>query len=115
MNDPSSRVVGYFAYARNRDVICDGGSCVIASTQKAMERYVTELAGASLSDLTIRKTRFGEVMLGLQHGAPYSFDYAAYRRFLPLARRQGLELRKQDPEDERAGLHLVKIQWIGSR
>lgn len=114
MADPASKVVGYFAYARDRNVICDGDACVIAGTRQAMEHYVKELAGASARDPTIRKTRFGEIMLGLQHGAPYSFDETAYQRFLPLAQREGMELREQDPAPGREGLHLVRVEWIPS-
>ena len=51
--------------------------------------------------------------VGLQRGAPYSFDDEAYQRFLPLAQHEGLDLREEIPDSEGEGLHLVKVQWIG--
>ena len=115
VQDLSSKVVGYFAYARDRNVVCEGDSCVIAGSQQAMERYVAELTGAPLRGLTIKKTRFREIMLGLQHGAPYSFDEEAYQRFLPLAQHEGLDLREEIPDSQKEGLHLIKVQWIRPR
>jgi hypothetical protein len=115
MQDSSTKVIGYFAYTRDKGAVCEGDSCVIAGSRQAMEGYVKKLAESPPRGLTIKKTRFGEIMTGLQHGAPYSFDDEAYKRFLPLARQEGLDLQEEVPDSGKEGLHLVKVQWVGTR
>jgi hypothetical protein len=111
----STKVIGYFAYTPQRTAICDGDSCVIAGSRRAMERYIRELAGSSPATLTIKKTRFGEIMRGLRLGGPYSFDERAYARFLPLAQEEGIKLREQIPDSKKDGLHLVRVEWRAAR
>lgn len=95
--------------------ICQGDSCIIAGSQQAMERYVKEVTETPPQGLTIKKTRFGEIMTGIRQGAPYSFDDEAYKRFLPLAQQEGLDLPEETPEPKGKGLHLVRVQCFGTR
>jgi hypothetical protein len=89
MGKRANKVVGYFAFSPPRNVVCtDGAACMIASSKRSMEEYLSELgAGESI---TIKKTRFGEILQGLQLGAAYAFDESSYKIFYPLAKAERL-------------------------
>ena len=95
-----AKVIGYFAYMSAAEVICtDVDACVISGSSEAMERYVEELHPGQASKATVKKTRFGEIRLGMEMGAAYSFDQASYERFYPLAREAGIPVEWADFEE----------------
>jgi hypothetical protein len=69
-----------------------------------MREYVRELS-ADDTEYTIRKTRLGEILAGIEVGAAYAFDEESYARFLPLARAAGLQPAEADFEKARANGH----------
>lgn len=85
-----TKVIGYFAYTSQAEVVCDGDACIIAGSEADLRRYISALARERKH--TLKKTRFSEIMQGMQLGAAYAFDEVAYNRFYPLAKRQGLDL-----------------------
>ncbi len=72
--DDDTRVIGYFAYTPPMHAICDGDACVIAGSEAGMNRYVEAMVSGSLKGTRIKKTRFGEILKGLELGAAYAFD-----------------------------------------
>ena len=63
----------------------------------------------------VKKTRFGEIMAGIEAGAAYAFDEDSYLRFLPLASKIGVNnLPPRDCFDELSdiGVHFVRIQFL---
>lgn len=63
----------------------------------------------------IKKTRFGEIISGLERGGAYAFDREAYITFFSLAHKHGIRdlpvprqfFREQSP----TGLHFIRIQF----
>ena len=107
-----AKVIGYFAYASQTEVVCDGDACVVAGSDAALRTYISELGAVDGISHTVKKTRFGEIMRGMNLGAAYAFDEVAYSRFYPLAQREGYDF---GPEDFSAtglgkGVHLVRVQ-----
>jgi hypothetical protein len=105
-----SKVIGYFASSSQREVICDGDACLIAGADIDLKTYISESGTDKKANHTIKKTRFGEIMRGMRLGAAYSFDEAAYNRFYPLAKREGLELGSEDFSPTATGRHFVRVQ-----
>ena len=86
-----SKVIGVFAYRSRSEVICtDVDACVIAGSEEAMRHHYESTHSRRSDELTIRKTRFGEIVQGMMAGAAYAFDRDAYSRFYPLAKDLGL-------------------------
>ncbi len=87
----ASRVVGYFAALPTAVVLCTGdlNACVIGGTADAVRAYVWELDEANANTFAIRKTRFIDILRGMNRGGAYGFDREAYQRFFPLARGAG--------------------------
>ena len=101
MTDRDSRVIGYFAYRSPTDLVCtDTDACVIAGSDEAMQQYLRELA-PSAAGASIRKTRFIEILRGLNLGAAYAFDKESYARFYPLAREAGLDVAQPEFDEQR--------------
>lgn len=73
-----------------------------------MQAYLAEMGRAGRH--TIRKTRFGEIMRGLNLGAAYAFDEASYGRFLPLGRAAGLALADADFSRHKERFFTVQIK-----
>ncbi len=96
MSDRYSKVIGHFAYASPTKIVCTGKACVISGSQHAMRYYIAEIDPEGWKKNTIKKTRFGEIMRGLQLGAAYAFDEESYGRFYPLARKEGLPVAEGD-------------------
>jgi len=90
------QVIGYFAYESPTIVVCTGEACIIAGSRRAMEQYVLEIDPNQRTRRTIKKTTFSEIKRGLELGAAYAFDKAAYQRFYPIARRAGLDVMSAD-------------------
>jgi hypothetical protein len=101
MADRDTRVIGYFAYLSPTDLVCtDTDACVIAGSGEAMQQYLSEMA-PSTAGASVRKTRFVEILRGLNLGAAYAFDNESYARFYPLAREAGLDVAQPDFDEER--------------
>jgi len=89
-------IIGYFAATRKGDVVCDGSACMIAGSYKTMKEYLATSRSKPPGKVKIRKTRFGEILTGMQMGGAYAFDAESYGRFLPLAREEGMECEDAD-------------------
>jgi hypothetical protein len=97
MTQQRNRVVGFFAYRSPTEVLCtDVDACLIAGSEAAMRTYLRARDPTGVSRHTIRKTRFGEILGGLNLGAAYAFDEVAYSRFYPLALEAGLPVSAAD-------------------
>jgi hypothetical protein len=94
--DRDSKVIGYFALASSNDIVCSGEACVIAGSEASMRGFIEEFDPGVARVCTIRKTRFGEIVAGLKHGAPYAFDEVSFARFFPLAVEIGLPVAVPD-------------------
>ncbi len=55
-----------------------------------MKGFLKEIDPHGQQRHTVKKTRCGEILRGLQLGAAYAFDEASYQKFYPLARDEGL-------------------------
>ncbi len=96
MADRDTKVIGYFAYLSATEIVCDGDACIVAGSEATMRRYLTISNPESLDRITIKKTRFGEIMKGMSLGGAYSFDEESYGRFYPLALEVGLPVSSAD-------------------
>lgn len=102
MSERDSRVIGYFAFLSPAQVVCtDVDACVVAGSDGAMERYLAESEPAAAPRATVKKTRFGEILRGLELGAAYAFDNESYARFYPMAREAGIPVEAVDFEAHR--------------
>lgn len=116
MNDRYSKIIGYFAFQPGTmNAFCDGDACVIANSEKAMESYILKMGKGKIKDYRIKKTRYGEILKGLQMGAAYAFDEKAYNVFYPLAKADGMNLfevfRSEDAKIKNDGIPLKRVQW----
>jgi len=94
-----TKVVGHFAYYSPLEVLCtDRDACLIAGSAGAMKQYLEDHAPERASRAAVRKTRFGEIVKGLNLGAAYAFDRESYGRFYPLAVNAGLPVAPADFE-----------------
>jgi len=91
-----NKVIGYFAYESPTMMVCTGEACVIAGSRRAMTQYILEIDPKQQTHRTIKKTTFDEIKQGLELGAAYAFDQAAYKRFYPLAKGAGLGVMEVD-------------------
>lgn len=112
MKNNDTKVIGFFSYTSPNEVLCtDGAACIIAGSEKSMEKYIKELDPNKQKTRTIRKTRFGEIMKGLRLGAAYSFDKDAYNKFYPLAKEEGLYVKIANfDEQELKGNRFFTVQ-----
>lgn len=56
--------MGQFAYTESKEVLCDGDACIIAGTEEQMRFYLDKLMG-NKNEFIIKKTKFGEIMIGI--------------------------------------------------
>ena len=109
--DIDSKVIGYFAYNSPTEVICDGDACVISGSEEAMHNYLKSITSQSSTNVTIKKTRLGEITQGMKMGASYAFDELSYNRFFPLANRIGFNLKEEDfSVPTETGCHFVVVR-----
>jgi hypothetical protein len=94
--DVDSKVIGYFAFSSPTEVICEGEACVISGSEQDMKKYIVSALRDPSKNATIKKTRFGDIIKGMEMGAPYAFDEQSYNRFYPLANRIGFNLKEED-------------------
>ena len=114
INQVAHKIIGYFAYSPTGNVFCDGDACIVAGTEELIHSYQINMILNYKEQDIVKKTKFGEIMEGLGHGAAYAFDKEAYVRFFPLARQCGLEeLPAPDNfflQKLTAGMHFIRIQ-----
>lgn len=107
------KVVGYFSYSET-GVFCDGDACIISGTKRLISTYINQMLHHSEENI-IKKTRFGEIISGLERGAAYAFDKDAYIIFLALAHKHGVRdlpvPRQFFGEQSPTGLHFIRIQF----
>ena len=109
--DNDSKVIGYFAKLSPTEVVCDGDACVISGSEQDMKKYLKSVSSDARQQVTIKKTRFGEIIQGLNLGAPYAFDEQSYNRFYPIANKVGFNLNKEDfSVPTETGFHFVVIK-----
>ena len=115
----ADKVIGYFSYTNSGEVTCDGDACVIACSEELMKTYINRKSiGGNNKDI-IKKTRFGEIINGMNKGGAYAFDEEAFARFLSIAKLNKLRglpddcsvhLGQEQPQD---GIHFIRIQLTG--
>jgi hypothetical protein len=109
--DIDSKIIGYFAFSSPMEVICEGDACVISGSEKSMRNYASSASPTSARIITIKKTRLGEIIKGMNMGAPYAFDEQSYNRFYPLANKVGFSLKEEDfSANTETGFHFVVIR-----
>lgn len=117
MADRNHKVIGYFAFASPTEVVCTGersDACVIFGSVRAMKRFVTEIDPGGQKKRTIKKTRFGEILRGLKLGAAYAFDEESYKKFYPLARKEGLLVDEANFDEMKSkGFRFFTVQLKG--
>jgi len=114
MANHNHKVVGYFAFASPSEVVCTGEACVITGSAKAMKSFLTEMDTDEQKRRTIKKTRFGEILSSLKLGAAYAFDEESYKKFYPLARKEGLSVEKTDFNEMKSkGFRFFTVQLKG--
>lgn len=102
MRQRDTQVIGYFAYLSPMQVVCtDVDACVVSGSSRAMEEYLAEVDPPGAANATVKKTRFGEILRGLELGAAYAFDRESYVRFYPLALEAGIPVGAADFEGQR--------------
>ena len=107
------KVIGYFAHKSKLEVFCDGDACIIAGSEKKIIEYLSKMKENNLSNFTIKKTRFYEIMNGIMYGAAYCFDEEAYNRFYPLAEKKGLNFGPEEFSKKKSKyLEFIRIQKI---
>ena len=86
-----SKVVGYYSFnTKNRTVLSEGKAMVVAGSESSLKSYIRDASDeAEITKYTIKKTRFGDIMKGLNLGGEYAFDRESYSRFLPLFKKMG--------------------------
>jgi len=113
MSDRHTKVIGYFAYASPTEVVCTDEACVITGSEEAMKDCIIEIDPDGRKKNTIKKTRFGEILKGLQLGAAYAFDEESFSRFYPLAKQEGLDVAEADFKKQKSeGWRFFTVQLI---
>jgi hypothetical protein len=78
-----------------------------------MKEYLESTSSASPERTRIKKTRFGEILKGLELGAAYAFDEESYIRFHPHAKKAGVPISPQDfSGPSLTGMHFVRVQVV---
>ena len=117
MTDKATRVLGYIAVVPGGiNVLCDGDSCVITGSEKAMRHYISVALVGPAAGYRITKARYGHVLEAMQMGGAYSFDEESFSRFVPLAGEDGIDVVDFTPQDVPAartgnGIALMRVQW----
>jgi hypothetical protein len=114
MADRNRKVIGYFAFASPTEVVCTGNACVISGSVRTMKAFVKEIDPEGLKKRTIKKTLFGEILNGLKLGAAYAFDEESYKKFYPLARKEGLYVAEASFEEMKSrNFRFFTVQLAG--
>ena len=111
------KTVGYFAHSKKGYAFCDGDACIISGTEALMFSYIKAMLSNDKHKNIVKKTKFGEIISGINRGGAYAFDKEAYLKFLPLAEKYGLndlpEPNSFFSESSPTGLHFIRIQLYG--
>lgn len=110
------KVIGYFSMKTKTDLFCDGNALVVTGTEENLKSAM-ELNGITdLSSQRIRKTRFRDIMNGINFGAAYAFDELAYSRFAPIAEQYGIPVQDFDftPSEEGRIKFLILDPQVGT-
>lgn len=111
------KIIGYFSFSITGNVFCDGDACIIAGTEELMYSYIKAMILGNKEKDVVKKTKFGEIISGLERGGAYAFDKEAYVRFFSLAEKDGLndlpEPNSFFSESSPTGLHFIRIQFNG--
>jgi hypothetical protein len=111
----ASKVIGYFAYTPSGTVICDGDACIIAGSEEQIKSYLKRMPKGTEKEI-IKKTRFGEIINGLNRGGAYAFDEQSYSRFYNLAKESGLSdlptIAEFFSEFLPLEMHFIRIQIV---
>ena len=111
--DRDFKVIGYYALAGRNDIVCSGIGCFIAGSEVSMREFVEKSDPGVARDISIHKSRFGEIVAGLQRGAPYSFEEASFARFYPLATEIRLPIPKLDfAEAQARGQNILTVRLV---
>jgi hypothetical protein len=70
---------------------CEHGACIVAGTQSALNKYFKESTTDS-NEFDKRKTRFFEVIEGIELGGVYALDKESLKVFKPIAKKLGINL-----------------------
>lgn len=118
MSDKETKVLGFIAVVPGSiSVLCDGDSCIVIGSEKALKQYIKLSATDPDVGYRITKARYGHVLKAMKMGGAYSFDRASFSRFCPLAAEDGIDLVDFTPTDQAepesgTGIPLMRIQWI---
>jgi hypothetical protein len=111
------KIVGYFSCSITGHIFCDGDACIIAGTEELMYSYIKAMLSDNKTQDIVRKTKFAEIISGLDCGGAYAFDKAAYVKFFSLAKKYGLcELPEPNSffsELSPTELHFIRIKFDG--
>lgn len=108
--DIETKVIGVFALVPPMSVFCDADACIIAGSELSMKKYLSSKPDASIK-FQIKRTRFGEILQGLNMGGAYAFDQESYNRFYPLANKYGFNLKEENfSVPTETGRHFVVIR-----
>ena len=78
-----------------------------------MRDFVEESDPVVARVISIHKSRFAEIVAGLQRGAPYAFEEASFARFHPLAVEIGLPIPNLDfAEAQARGDRILTVQLL---
>ena len=117
MADRSRKVIGYFAFASPTEVVCTGDAgdaCVISGSVRAMKAFLSKIDPDGQKGHTVKKTRFGEILRGLKLGASYGFDKESYKKFYPLALKEGIPVSEANFEEMKSkGFRFFTVQLKG--
>jgi hypothetical protein len=92
-----SKVIGYIASTSRTNVVCvEKDACLVAGSEEAMNRYLSEINLSDKTTVSIRKARFGDIVNVMKLGGKYSFDKESYSRFYPLGIKIGMLLEDAD-------------------
>lgn len=108
-----SKVIGYYALSAAQHMVCSAGAALISGSESASRRFVEEFDPSKARTYSFHKVRFGEMLPGLQRGAPYAFDEVSYGRFYPLALEAGLPVTEGDfAEARKQGMKFLIFRLV---
>ena len=94
----------------------DGPACVIAGSQEDMERYLSTEAPEFVEYQEIKKTRYNEIIRGIELGAEYQFDNLSFEKFKEEAKGEScfsrLKITEKQKEYPDRKFHNVVLERI---
>lgn len=115
MSNFDTKVIGFISLADKLNLFCSGDACVVAGSEQAMKNYIQKSGPENANELKIRKTRFQEIIAGLQAGGAYAFDKESYQRFQPLAIKSGHDVSKinfEEYSDTKDDLLIIRLNEL---